>query len=246
MDISVVVPTLKRREDIEVIRHLERGESEDYEVLIQDEYPVTRARNAGAKAARADKIVFLDDDSQPREDYLTRVSKALDTEDALVGRTIHPRNDVFASELTSHYDFGDKPRYVKQFWGCNMAIRKEILNAVGGWDENMGWGHEEKELADRVVEKYRIYYDPEAVVYHPYADSVFDYWKKQYKLEKQTPYYWDKKAIPAKQQLLRVFKRAANPFRYVRRTPKLTVAKSGGTLASTMGRLVGIASRHLR
>ncbi|WP_318568637.1 glycosyltransferase family 2 protein [Salinigranum marinum] len=242
MDISVVVPTLKHPDEIEVVECLKRGEFEDYEVLIQDEYPVTKARNEGVRAAQSDKIVFLDDDSRPREDYLSRVSEALETEVALAGRTIHPRDDVFARELATHYDFGDSSRYVTRFWGCNMALRKEVLEAVGGWDENMGWGHEEKELADRVIEEHQIYYDPEIVVYHPYADSVRGYWKKQYKLEKQTPYYWCKRGVRPSKQWYYTLKTFVNPRGFVRRTPKLTLIKLGGTLASGSGRLVGLVS----
>jgi GT2 family glycosyltransferase len=244
MDISVVIPTLKPREEVEAVEHLEQEDFDDYEVLIQNEYPVTKARNEGAKAAQAEKIVFIDDDSRPREGYLRRVSEALETEDALSGRTVHPRNDIFEGELTSHYDFGDEPRYINRFWGCNMAIRKEVLADVGWWDEQMGWGHEEKELADRVIERYRIYYEPEAVVDHPYANSISDYWLKQYKLEKQTPYYWDRRGMPVQQQWLAVVKSILNPLHYVRRTPKLTLVKAGGTLARGAGRIMGLAAKR--
>ena len=244
MDISVVIATLKSRDDIEAIQYLEEGDFDDYEVLVQDEYPVTRARNAGIEAAEADKIVFLDDDSRPVEDYLTRVSRVLESEYALAGRTIHPYDDVFAGEITVHYDFGDEPKYVERFWGCNMALRKEVTETVGEWDEEMGWGHEEKELADRVIQEYDIYYDPEIVVYHPYADSILDFWQKHYRLEKNTPYYWDKKGIPRKRQLQMTAELIINPRNYLGWTPELTLAYAGGTLAKGAGRLVGFASRY--
>jgi GT2 family glycosyltransferase len=245
MDVSVVIPSLDPPEEIEAIDHLDRCSFDDYEVLVRDEVPVTRARNAGASAARADKLVYLDDDSRPREDYLTRVSKALDTEDALAGRTIHPRNDIFAGDLTNHYDFGPDPRYVDRFWGCNMAIRADVLADVGGWDELMGWGHEEKELAARVRERYRIYYEPEAVVYHSYADSIAGYWRKQYRLEKQTPYYWRKRGVPLRDQVADTLSQALDPRRYVRRTPRRTFVAAGGKLAKAVGRLVGFATTYL-
>ena len=227
------------------MRYLERGDFSDYEVLIQDEYPVTKARNEGIEAAEADKIVFFDD-SRPREDYLARVSRALETEYALAGRTIHPRDDVFAGEMTTHYDFGDEPRYVDYFWGCNMALRREVFEAVGGWDEQMGWGHEEKELADRVRQHFDIYYDPEIVVYHSYADSIPDYWRKRYKLEKQTPYYWSKMGIPFRRQLRMTISHLLNPRNYLGWTPKLTLAHAGGTISTGAGRLVGLTSRRKR
>jgi GT2 family glycosyltransferase len=245
MDVSVVIPSLDPPDEIEAIEHLDRGTFDDYEVLVRDEVPVTKARNAGAKDARADKLVYLDDDSRPRDDYLSRVSAALDAEDALAGRTVHPRQDIFAGDLTRHYDFGPEPRYVDRFWGCNMGIRAEVLDAVGGWDERMGWGHEEKELAARVREDYRIYYDPHAVVYHSYADSIVGYWRKQYRLEKQTPYYWDKRGVPLREQVTDTLGQLLDPRTYVRRTPRRTLVAAGGKLAKGAGRLVGFATTRL-
>jgi len=245
MDISVVIASLKPRDQIEAIRYLRQGDFDDYEVLVQDEYPVTKARNEGIKRAEASKIVFLDDDSMPREDYLQRVSKVLETEDALAGLTIHPRDDIFNSELTSHYDFGDEPGYVDRFWGCNMALRKEVFDTVGGWNEEMGWGHEEKELAERVIQEYDIYYDPEVVVYHPYADSLPDYWIKMFRLGKQDPYFWDTQGVPLEQQIRMTLRHLAGPRHYVNWTLGLTLANTGATLAKSAGRIAGLVSRRV-
>jgi GT2 family glycosyltransferase len=242
MDISVVIPTLKPRDEILAVEYLERGTFDDYEVVVSDEAPVTRARNDGVERAEADKIVFLDDDSQPEPNYLERASETLEREDAVAGKIVHPHDDIFRRRLTPHYSHGDEPTYVDHFWGCNMALRREALEAVGGWDENMGWGHEEKELADRVREEYDIYYDPEMLVEHPYADSLFDYWEKRYKLERQTPYYWNKRDVPFSRQLGRTLFDFVNPKNYLGYTPKHALARSGTAVARTAGRLRGFVA----
>jgi GT2 family glycosyltransferase len=245
MDISVVVPTIRPRSEIEVVEYLERCEFDDYEVIIREDVPVTKARNEGYKRASADKILFLDDDSMPRNGYLEAASETLEDEAAVAGRTVHPRDDIFRGELTSHYSFGDTPKYVERFWGCNMGMRREALDAVGGWDENMGWGHEEKELAERVLAEYPIYYNPEMVVDHVYAESLRDYWRKGYQLEKGTPYYFRKQGLSREQILLKTVMSALNPLQYVRRSPSLTVAQSGVHLAGTVGRLAGLFDERL-
>jgi len=237
--VSVVIPTLKSREDIESVEYLQRCDFTDYEVLIQDEYPVTRARNAGIERASAEKIVFLDDDSRPQPGYLEKAEEILGTEAAYAGRTIHPVDDVFARHFTNHYDWGDEPRYVNHFWGCNMGVHRTVFEAVGGWDEQMGWGHEEKELAMRVRSAFDIRYDPELVVKHPYASSITDYWKKQYKLETKSPYYWSKCNISRAEQIKTVLCDALDPLNYVRITPVATVTQAGSTIAKAAGRIRG-------
>lgn len=241
VELSVVIPTLKRTEEVEAINFLKRDGFDDYEVLIQDESPVTKARNEGIRRAEARKIVFLDDDSRPRPGYLKRAAAMLDREMAVAGRTIHPQDDVFASDFTNHYEFwlGDSPSYVDYFWGCNAAIRKEVFEEVGLWDEAMEWGHEEKELAHRLTAVFDIYYDPELVVVHPYADSIPDYWRKQYRLERQSPYYWDKRDISRKKQVMKTVTFALSPREYLGRTPKVALTRSGATIAKTLGRLHG-------
>lgn len=245
MDISVVVPTLKPPTEIAVTEYLSQCSHEDYEVIVRDDYPVTRARNEGYKQANAEKILFLDDDSMPRDGYLTEASKTLETEAAVAGKTLHPRDDVFAGQLTSHYSFGEDPQYVDRFWGCNMGMTKDALDAVGGWDENMGWGHEEKELAERVLDRYNIYYNPNMVVDHVYADSLLDYWLKQYRLEKETPYYLRKQGVSRRQILVKTISNLLSPAEYLGRSIPLGLARSGRNIARAGGRLVGLFDTRL-
>jgi GT2 family glycosyltransferase len=245
MDLSVVIPTLKPRSEIIATEYLDRCSYQDYEVIVRDDYPVTKARNDVYRRATAEKILFLDDDSMPRDGYLQQASNKLETEAAVAGKTVHPRDDIFAGQLTSHYSFGEQPRYVDRFWGCNLGIRTEVLEAVGGWDENMGWGHEEKELAERVLAEYPIYYDPEMIVDHVYAESLRDYWRKGYQLEKGTPYYFRKQGLSRRRIFLKTVLNGLNPFEYVRRSPTLTLAQSGVHLAETAGRLAGLFDERL-
>lgn len=240
---SVVIPSRKPTADIEAFTATDWHSDDEVEVLIQREPSVTRARNAGIRRASSDKIVFLDDDSIPGPDYLSQMTSVLDEEAAVAGRTIHPRSDVF-ERIASHYEFGRSGRYVTCFWGCNMAVRTEVFETVGLWDERMSWGHEEKELANRVLEEYPIYYDPAAVVRHSYADSLLGYWKKRYRLEKQTPYYWETKRIEDRDKWIKIGQDACDPTKYVGLSLTHTLARAGGNVASLLGRLRGMSQRR--
>ena len=245
MDLSIVVPTIRPRSEIEVIEYLDRCSYDAYELIIREDYPVTKARNEGYKQANTDKILFLDDDSMPRDGYLRAASETLETEDAVAGKTVHPRDDLFAGQLTSHYSFGDEPRYVDRFWGNNMGLRREVLDAVGGWDENMGWGHEEKDLARRVCQEYKIYYNPEMIVDHVYAESLFDYWRKHYKLEKETPYLLRKQGFTRGEISVKTLSDLLSPRKYLGRSIALTLARTGRNIAKAGGRTVGLSDDRL-
>lgn len=245
MELSIVIPSVRPRSEIEAISYLDRCDFEDYEVVVRDDVPVTKARNEGYERARADKILFLDDDSMPRNGYLTEASRTLEREAVVAGLTVHPRDDLFAGQLTAHYSFGDQPRYVDRFWGCNVGMRREALDAVGGWDETMGWGHEEKELADRLRLEYPIYYNPEMVVDHVYAESLFDYWEKQFRLEKGAPYYLRKQGLSREQILLQTVFNVVSPQGYLGRSLPLTLARTGGTIAGAAGRIAGLFDDRL-
>jgi GT2 family glycosyltransferase len=243
VEVSVVVPTLKERDRIECIPCLERSDFTDYEVIVRDDSSATKARNEGIKRANSNKIVFLDDDSRPREGYLAEASRVLDREAAVAGRIVHPSDDVFSAQYTSHYSYGDEPKYINRFWGPNMAVRREVFDEVGTFDENIFWGHEEKELADRVCTEYRIYYDPNLVVEHDYAESILDFWVKQYRLELETPYYWDTRRIPTSEQWKMIVFSLLSPHKYVRRTISYTIVQTGNNIAQTIGRLRGMARK---
>jgi GT2 family glycosyltransferase len=241
-DLSVIIPTLKPRNQIECLDVLERQSFTDFEVLVQNEDSATKARNAGIKRASAEKLVFLDDDSHPREGYLERISEVLDREAAVAGKTVHARDDIFAKRFAGHYDFGDSARYVTRFWGCNMAVRKEVFDTVGMWDESIPWGHEEIELAERVLTEYPIYYDPDLVVDHVYADSVRDYWRKMYRIERQKPYIWERQGLSEGEQWLRVIGAALDVTNYLGHSVQHAVIRGGGTIAKTIGRVRGMRS----
>ncbi|WP_142859342.1 glycosyltransferase family 2 protein [Salinigranum halophilum] len=238
-ELSVIIPTLKPEDEIESLRRLERLAFDDYEVIVRDDDRATTARNEGIERAESDKLVFLDDDSLPAEGYLERAAELLDREAAVAGRVVHPRDDV-VKRFTGHYALADSAKYVSRFWGCNMLVRREVFEDVGMWDEEITWGHEEKELAERVLHEYPIYYDPDLLVYHAYADSIVDLWRKAYRMERQTPHYWDRVGRPRSQQWVDTVRLLLDPFKYVGYSAPHTVARAGRTVARVAGRTSGL------
>lgn len=97
------------------------------------------ARNVGATTARAGVLAFCDGDDLVHHDWLARLIAGLDTADAVGGRLID-----FA-------DTGELPKWrppatpdalptflgVPYLVSANMAIRRELFDAVGGFDESL-------------------------------------------------------------------------------------------------------------
>lgn len=244
VELSVIIATRKPREQVEPIALLAADDFDDYEVIVCDEAGTSTARNAGIARASAEKLVFLDDDSRPRPGYLAAASAALDEWAVVAGNTIHPRDDLFARHFTRHYSQGDTPGLLDPRYhpiACNMAYRKAVFETVGGFDEGFDpWGHEEKELAQRVRTRYDIGYAPEMRVEHSYADSLVGYWYKQYRLERKRPYYWTTQGLSKRHQLKLTLTALCSPRSYVSRTGLLTLVYTGRSLAWAIGRTEGL------
>lgn len=151
------------------------------------------ARHRGMREAKADILVFADDDIETFPSWLDGIKESFaDPAVALVGGKNLPEFEVTPPEwvkelwvntcwgkILGHYsllDFGDicmeiPPEYV---WGCNFSIRKDILEQIGGFHpdgmpDNLlkfrGDGETSVSMAVRSL-GYKAFYNPKASVYH--------------------------------------------------------------------------------
>jgi len=137
----------------------------------------SRARNAGWQAAETPVVAFIDDDLQMQPGWAAAIVEAFrDPAVAFVtGRVATPEE---AGEQPQAFGVieGDRARTLDAstrgvFGGsANLAVRREVLAAVGGFDERLGPGRwlsagEDVELLDRLVEAGWVgRYEPAAVV----------------------------------------------------------------------------------
>lgn len=203
VELSIVVPTLAGPDsDIEVLSALDDCDFKGYEVLLSRAKGASHARNVGIEKASSEKIVFLDDDSKPQGNYLAAASRALDEHDAVTGLVVQPEDAPFRDKDLPWYDQGDEVKQTSLVVGCNMAVRRDVLLNVGGFDERFHHGHEETELAARINEKYDIYYHPEMVVEHPFASSTWGYWKKSFRHGRADAQLWELRDEPWRSRLV--------------------------------------------
>lgn len=165
---------------------VERIKAESFLYIESSSNSVSLGRNIGTAYARGDIVIFLDDDCIPHKDLVR--SHVLSYHEPSVlgvqGKSL-PRHFPFYCHFQSHYDLGNtiKPIVVIGLEG-NVSLRKSVLTEVGGFDPVL-FGAEGLELSYRIAQKYqkpqRLIYNPEAIIYHDFAQGLFDYLEKCYR-----------------------------------------------------------------
>lgn len=223
-EISIIIPSLEPPDEIKTRPYFEECNYEDYEVIVRADEGASTARNRGVEEAESDKLVFIDDDSTPQPGYIERMSARLDEYPMVAGRTIDPKEDYFTRLARNEWcDQGDEPHLTTKAVGNNMACRREVFEAVGGFDEELEWGHEDTIFVLEASREFDIYYEPEAVVKHRSFDSASEYWQKQWR------YGWADAYATRKYESYNWFA----PHRLIPFSPDKTIK---GTVVKTIGK----------
>jgi glycosyltransferase involved in cell wall biosynthesis len=128
------------------------------------------ARNAGWTQARSPLIAFTDDDCRPTPDWLERMLEAWaetgrDAGVVIQGRTEPDPDEAHLLHRLARSQVITEPSDWYQC--CNLAYPRELLERVGGFDPDFGFGGEDADLGLRAIESgaRRVYVD-RALVWH--------------------------------------------------------------------------------
>jgi glycosyltransferase involved in cell wall biosynthesis len=156
------------------------------EVLPNRGSGASEARNTGLTATDCDTVAFIDDDAWADPGWLEHLGRAFDDPKVLgVGGRIEPdwedRARVLPSELywvvgATYAGHRVDPGPISRPIGANMAGRRELLLAEGGFPTQMGprdgnksSSNEELALFAGIIDHFgpdRVHYVPSAVVHH--------------------------------------------------------------------------------
>ena len=129
------------------------------------------ARNAGWQRAEAGIVAFTDDDCAPPREWLAQILAPFDADPALAGVggvMITPVGDWVPLSHHSDLTSPGAADYSRFIGTNNAAYRRNVLEAVGGFDERFRHvSVEDAELYIRVSRIGRTLIDPSLYVVHP-------------------------------------------------------------------------------
>ena len=171
---------------------------------------VAAGRNAGVAACGGDVVLFLDDDGwYPDPGLSEHVASRFAADPALAVlsfRVADPGGGPGARWHVPRLRAGDPGRssVVTTFAGGASAIRRSAYQEAGGLPAQFFYGHEETDLAWRLLGLgYRLEYDAAARICHPalpnarHADLVPAGWKEPGAARAQEPALAPGRGIPA-------------------------------------------------
>ena len=148
--LSVVIPATDGRATLErAVEAVHRADAPPEEVIVVDEptnLVSAAARNAGARRATGDILVFVDADVEIHADAFVRIRSAFE-DDSRLDAVFGAYDDAPASgsvvsdfrNLLHHHVHHRSAGPAVTFWTGIGAIRREVFLEAGGFDETHAW-----------------------------------------------------------------------------------------------------------
>ena len=159
----------------------------DYRLISTENMGLSHARNLGMRAATGEIVAYLDDDAFPDPHWLTYLAATfMKTKHVGVGGpNITIKEDGWIAECIGHSP--GNPTHIllsdeeaEHIPGCNMAFRKDALEAIGGFDPQFRIAGDDVDACWRLQQAGgTLGFSPAAMVWHHRRNSVKAFWRQQ-------------------------------------------------------------------
>jgi GT2 family glycosyltransferase len=142
--------------------------------------------NVGLATARGKYVIMLDDDSHLAPDAVSNMVKLWETEEnrdvgAMAFRVVNPINGSLVTHLWEERLNVAEPgreREITSFAACGAAVRRDVLDEVGYFDDDFFLYATEDDLSIRIWNAgYKIVYEPRCGSFHR-ESALMRNWKR--------------------------------------------------------------------
>lgn len=208
---EVIVVDNDNDKNPEVINIIEKaGKIINTSYIFENKLGLSYARNTGGKYAKAEYVVYMDDDAKAPINYISSINSAI--------KNIKP--DILGGPFIPFY-LSSKPKWFKDSYGedpkkgftgflnneqfisgMNICFNKSILDKVNWFDSAYGMKGNNIAYAEETVvqisawklnSKLRVYYDTNIYVEHlvpSHKMKLIDRFKRKYNIGKSQAYIW--------------------------------------------------------
>ena len=148
---------------------------------------LSTARNIGLSAARGEIVAYTDADVRVDPDWLTYLVQPFLHSDVVAagGPNVVPPDDPWVAQCVARAPgaptqvlFDD--RIAEHVPGCNLAVRRDALLAIGGFNPIYLRAGDDVDVCWRLQARGgRIGFAPSALVWHHHRSSIAAYWRQQ-------------------------------------------------------------------
>ena len=212
--ISVIIPTYNAQESIsnclralcrQTVHHdlyeiivVDDGSTDDTRQIL-DQFPEISlvaiphggpsvARNAGAKTACGELIVFTDSDCVPTPEWLQAIVAPFEDNQIIGVKGVYrtDQKGIIARFVQLEYQYKYERlarwKYIDFVDTYAAAYRRDVFLANGGFDTSFTVPSvEDQELSFRLAQKgYPLIFAPDAAVYHRHDRNIAEYWKRKF------------------------------------------------------------------
>jgi O-antigen biosynthesis protein len=148
---------------------------------------LSAARNLGLAQASGEVVAYVDADVRVDPDWLTFMIQPFLQSDvvAVGGPNVVPPDDSWVAQCVARAPGGPMhvlvdDRLAEHVPGCNLAVRREALLAIGGFDPIYVRAGDDVDVCWRLQARgWQVGFAPAALVWHRHRASIKAFWRQQ-------------------------------------------------------------------